>query len=122
MKTAYIVAIVISVLFFALLAIYWLVADRTRQKEEEKLRELENAYKPANLKKMEYDLAFYDDGTAMKMISGMPVGQKQVTIDDLISSNKGEDDSDAFANKAVLNKIANDEGIEEITGHYNPEN
>ncbi len=113
MDPKYIVAIILAGLFFVLLFSFLIVYIVRLKKAKEFQAVLDKVYLDSNLAKMEYDFAVYDDETA-EFLSKMNSGdEKQVTIDDVLNDGKSANYEDVFA------KI-DSEGLEEITGNYNP--
>lgn len=115
MDTVYIIAITVcAIIFVLLIACFYVLA--TRRKEEERQRaELEAVYSDPKLAKMEYDIAFYDDDIARPAAHGEC--DTQVTIDDVMSGTDGN--SYSAEESAIFTKA--DDGMEEISGHYEPE-
>lgn len=110
METQYIIAIVAGGLFLLSLFIYSIL-NAKRRKHEYRLRtRLDEAYSDENLVKMEYDFAVYDEETERLLESGKGGMEKQMTLDDVLPEGKSE----------VFAKI-DTEGMEEITGNYNPD-
>lgn len=112
MEPVYIVSIVISAIVFVLLVICFYVIARRRREEDELRVEQDAVYSDPKLAKMEYDIAFYDDD--MPRPDGT-VRDKQVTIDDVISGRSAH----SAGENAIFAKA--DDGVEEISGHYEPE-
>ena len=113
MEPVYIVMICSACVFAALLLIYFLYSDKAKKETARKQEELERAYSDKNLAKMEYDIAFYDDELPVPRVPGE---DKQVTIDDVI----GADEEPLSAGESAIFTKA-DDGMEEISGHYEPE-
>ena len=67
MEPVYIVMICAAALFALLLLAYFMRADVQRKLAERKEEELEKAYSDENLKKMEYDVAVYDEETRKRL-------------------------------------------------------
>lgn len=118
MDTNEILLICAGSLFVLLLIIYIIVAIRKREKNIEEEVMLEAAYADKNLAKMEYDIAFYD----VDMFDNQPQEpvRQQMTFDD-IQTEQQDDESEQAAEEAIFTRV-DDEGVEEITGTYNPEN
>ena len=113
MDAVYIIAITISAIIFVLLIACFYVLATRRKEEERQHAELEAVYSDPKLAKMEYDIAFYDDELPVPRVPGE---DKQVTIDDVI----GADEEPLSAGESAIFTKA-DDGMEEISGHYEPE-
>lgn len=107
MEFEYIVAIVAGGLFLLLLFIYCIIAKNKKIKQEKLEVELDKAYAPANLKKMDYDLAYYDDDTARRILNEKIIEEEQVTIEDIIAPFSSGDDDD-------------NDNDDELVGRYKP--
>lgn len=114
MEPVYIVAIVVSALMFVLLIISFCVIAKRRKEDEERRVELDAVYSDPKLAKMEYDIAFYDDDIPRPEPSRE---DKQVTIDEVIA---GEAEPRFTAVESAIFTKA-DDGMEEISGHYEPD-
>ena len=113
MDPVYIVSIVLCAIMLILLIICFYVIAKNHKEEEERQAELEAVYADPNLAKMEYDIAFYEDD------SPRPDSRedRQVTMDEVMG---GETKNPFTAGEsAIFNKV--DDGMEEISGHYEPE-
>lgn len=109
----YIVLIVSGGIFGFLLLLYGVLAiekDKLNKRNNEKLSD---SYKEKNLRKMEYDIAFYDGKHSRRE------NVSQVAMDDLLSDGKASEEAQLSEN-AVFAQIEY-EGIKEIKGNYNPE-
>lgn len=113
MDDVYIVSIVTASVMLVLLIICFYVLARQRRAEELLRAEQDAVYSDPRLAKMEYDIAFYDDDLAATTASGE---DEQVTIDDVI----GADKTPLSAGESAIFTKA-DDGMEEISGHYEPE-
>lgn len=116
MKPEYILLICAGGVFLSLLLIYALVALERYKSEKKNKEKLHKSYSGENLRKMEYDVAYYDKN--FKFNSNRET-ERQVTIDDLLVENSGNEIKTSDA--AVFTQIE-DEGVEEIVGTYKPEN
>lgn len=109
----YIILIVSGGVFGFLLLLYGALAierDKLNKRNNEKLAD---SYKEQNLRKMEYDIAFYDGSNrGTENVS-------QVAMDDLLSDGKASEEAH-LSERAVFTQIEY-EGIKEIKGNYNPE-
>ena len=118
MGTKEILLICAGALFFALFIIYIVVSVRRSARRKEEKIMLSSAYTNGNVAKMEYDIAFYDvdmgDGAAKE------TPHHQMSIDDIQSTDRKTEDGEK-AEDAILTRV-DDEGVEEITGNYKPEN
>mgnify|MGYP001625833438 FL=1 len=114
MKLVYIVAIAVGSLILLLLIICFYVIAKRRKQEEELRAEQEAVYSDPALAKMEYDTAAYD----ITPRPAVPAEEKQVTIEDVIEEGRAEK-GDAPLSKDAFGKP--DDGMEEISGHYEPE-
>ena len=110
MEPIYIVAIAVGgvVLLLFLICVY-VIAKKHREQIERRI-ELEAVYSDPKLAKMEYDIAFYDDDLPRAVTH---TEDKQVTIDDVMS------DEDMTVQSAIFTKA--DDGMEEISGSYEPD-
>ena len=113
MEPVYIVSIVISAIVFVLLVICFYVIARRRREEDELRVEQDAVYSDPKLAKMEYDIAFYDDD----VVRTAPREDTQVTIEEVMSGDGGP--SFTAEESAIFAKA--DDGMEEISGHYEPE-
>ncbi len=103
---------------FALLFIIYIISSyRRRNRRREEKRMLDKAYCNGDIAKMEYDIAFYEgDEIESKAKDG---SAQQMTIDDIQDASKSSEDENV-AEDAILTRV-DDEGVEEITGTYNPD-
>lgn len=113
MDAVYIVSIVTGSVMVALLMICFYVLAKQRRLDELLRAERDAVYSDPHLAKMEYDIAFYDDELPVPRVPGE---DKQVTIDDVI----GADEEPLSAGESAIFTKA-DDGMEEISGHYEPE-
>lgn len=113
MEPIYIIAISVSSLILLLLVICVYVIAKKHRDEFEKSVELEAVYSDPDLAKMEYDIAFYDDD----VVRTAPREDTQVTIEEVMSGDDGP--SFTAEESAIFAKA--DDGMEEISGHYEPE-
>ncbi|MBE7088276.1 MAG: hypothetical protein E7370_01955 [Clostridiales bacterium] len=107
MEPEYIIAIIVGSIFLLLLFIYNVISNNRKVNKDKLEKELDKAYAPANLKKMDYDLAYYDDDTAKRILNKKSVDEEQVTIDDIIAPFSASDES-----------AENDD--DELIGRYKP--
>lgn len=115
MGTQEIMLICAGGLFLTLFIIYIVIAVRRGSKlKREKLR-LTSAYTEGDIAKMEYDIAFYD--VDMFDMSKKETPEHQMSIEDIENASVSSDDS----KKAAILTRVDDEGVEEITGNYKPE-
>ena len=112
MEPVYIVMICSAALFALLLLAYFMRADVQRKLAERKEEELEKAYSDENLKKMEYDVAVYDEETRKKL---RPAADSQVTMDEVLTEDKAKEQPSA---KEILFGKVDGEGMEEIKGDF----
>ena len=117
MKPEYILLICAGGVFLSLLLIYSLVALERAKSNKKNKEKLHKSYSEDNLRKMEYDVAYYDKN--FKFNSNRESERQQVTIDDLLVENSGN--AIRTSDAAVFTQIE-DEGVEEIVGTYKPEN
>ena len=106
--------IIVSAGVFAVMLLTCCVIEykRARARHMDNVR-LYKAYSDENLKKMEYDVAFYDK-ESLKLDFNF-VGDEQVTIDELLNQGKiNEKDS---AQKAIFTHYE-DEGVKPVKGRY----
>lgn len=101
---------------FAFLFLLYLLVALEREHSRRILQNtLHKAYADKNLRKMEYDIAFYDEATYRPMSE--TDAERQVTIDELLKENekvKQKKDNTLFA------PVENEE-IDEIKGTYRPD-
>ena len=100
MKPEYIVTIVACSLFVILFLIFIVVHFRRKKRDEELMRGIESAYADKNLVKMDYDCAVYDAETIDEI---MDVGEVSAVVDETVF------------------KTVDTDGLEEITGNYDPD-
>ncbi|MDE7163727.1 MAG: hypothetical protein K2O44_06635 [Clostridia bacterium] len=117
MKPEFILLICAGGVFLSLLLIYSLVALERSKSEKKNREKLHKSYSDENLRKMEYDVAYYDKNSFRFTTSRET--ERQVTIDDLLVENS--DGAIKTSDAAVFTQIE-DEGAEEIVGTYKPEN
>lgn len=112
MEPVYIVSIAVCAVVFVLLIICFYVLAKHRAADEALKVEQDAVYSDPKLAKMEYDIAFYDDD-----IPGADgsLNDKQVTIDEVLSGKSAH----SAGESAIFTKA--DDGMEEISGHYEPE-
>lgn len=103
-------------IFFVLTFIYMLVALESKKAKKRNMKAILNSYSGEQLKKMEYDVAFYEQDVFKSALIGDVA--RQVTIDDLLSQSDG--DAASLAEGAVFTHVE-DEGKVAIRGNYNPE-
>ena len=107
MEPIYIIAIVVFAIIFVLVIACVYMLSKQHMFAEEERAELNAVYSDPNLAKMEYDIAFYDD---IPTRTQKTEGDTQVTIEDVM------DDGSHAPGGAVFTKV--DDGMEEISGHY----
>lgn len=107
--------IVAGGVFAVMLLICCLIEFRRARASIQDKERLQKAYSEDNLKKMEYDVAFYDKSD-MKLDFNS-IGDEQVTIDEVLNQGKGNSEEDA--QKAVFTHFE-DNGIKSIKGRYRP--
>ncbi|MCD7728875.1 MAG: hypothetical protein LUI60_03065 [Clostridia bacterium] len=116
MEAIYVIAIVVGAVIVILLAAFVLSYIKRRENAKDLKEELDETYSDPGLAKMEYDIAFYDDETQNKINAMNQKTDEQVTIEDVISSDAPASPEE----NAIFAKI-DDEGMEEISGNYNPQ-
>ena len=99
MEWQYILMICAGGIFFVLTFIYMLVALESKKAKKRNMKAILNSYSGEQLKKMEYDVAFYEQDVF-----------KSALIGDVASLAEG----------AVFTHVE-DEGKVAIRGNYNPE-
>lgn len=114
MEPQYIVAIVAGGLFCLALLIYSIINAKRRKQENILRMRLDEAYSDNSLVKMEYDFAVYDEETERLLEKERGVVDKQITLDDVLPDKKGSSLDEVFVKLGA-------EGMEEITGNYNPD-
>lgn len=117
MEPEYILLICAGGVFLSILLVYSLVALERAKSEKKNRINLHKSYAEENLRKMEYDVAFYDKNS-FKFNYNRET-ERQVTIDDVLSENSP--DAIKTSDAAVFTQIE-DEGVEEIIGTFNPKN
>ena len=113
MEPKYLVALAAVGLFFILLIIFFILLAHRRRKEEKLQAWLNNFYSDKNLIKQDYETN----------------GEDEIAVPDDRSVRQSEDNSEKNGeeNEEIQLKIEEafpkieSEGIEEITGYYNPE-
>ena len=113
MKAEYILLICAGGVFLALFLIYLIYALETSKAEKRNRVKLEKSYSDGNLKKMEYDVAFYDKN-AIK-INYTPSDDRQVTLDGLLNATT---ENRAKQKDNALFAHVEDEGVQEIKGKF----
>lgn len=103
MELEYIIAIVAGGIFVILLIVSLIVLLYDKNKEFERFLRIKKMYLERNPNSVEYDLTPYDEETA-RIISSARV-EGQLSIDDVLADPRN---------------FTEDDGIEEITGNYNP--
>ena len=99
----------------ALLMICFYVLAKQRRLDELLRAERDAVYSDPRLAKMEYDIAFYDDDIVRP--AAHTEADTQVTIDEVIAG--AEVPAHTAEESAIFTKA--DDGMEEISGHYEPE-
>lgn len=117
MELIYIVSIVVGSIFGLLVLICIALAAIREQKSENRMAAIRKMYAAPDLNKMEYDTAFYDDDIADMLFGNQPV-EKQVTIEEVLTEKNTFNQT--AQQESVFSKI-DVEGLEEITGNYNPD-
>lgn len=115
MKPEYILLICAGGVFLSILLVYLLVALERAKSDKKNREKLHKSYSEENLRKMEYDVAYYDK-KSFKFNYNRDV-ERQVTIDDLLVESA--DDALKTSDSAVFTQIE-DDGVEEIVGKYKP--
>lgn len=113
MEPKYIVAIVALSVFFVLFIIFFILLARRRKMEAKLQAWLYEVYSDKNLIKMDYDSA--NDDESVQTVQGA-VRRAEMNMD----ANQEESDEVQLKIEEAFNKIEI-EGIEEITGNYNPD-
>lgn len=116
MKPEIILFICSGCLFVFLWFLYALIAFESRKRDKRYKEKLLKNYSNDNIRKMEYDTAFYDK-KAEWFIKGED-SDRQVTIDDILNENV---DGAADCDKAIFVHLEV-KGIEDICGNYSPGN
>lgn len=115
MELPYILTIVVCSLFVLLFLIFIIVYFKSKHEHKRRMSEIEQMYADKNLAKMDYDSAVYDEETE-KILAMRQQEVGQMTIDDVMKQTAAT----AANDENVFQKIA-PEGVEEITGNYNPD-
>ena len=119
MDVLYIVSIIIGGLFVLLFFSFLIAYARNEAKEKSRMAAIEKMYQSDDLLKMEYDNAVYDDETAALLFGGANF-ERQVTIDEVLTEKRASVSAQSVEDSVFVKLDA--EGIEEITGNYEPEN
>lgn len=101
-------------IMLVLMLIYVVVAEKKKQSLRRNANQIIKSYSEENLRKMEYDVAFYD-GDAFKIFRTEDT-VRQVTIDEVLGSESL--DLSEMTRKAIFSKVE-DNGGEVIKGKYN---
>lgn len=113
MEPIYIVLIVTGGIFALLVLVYFLYANEKAKVDRRKQQELDRFFADEKLARMDYSDASCNE--EVYKILNRRTGSGQVTIDEVIGTDKSQDN--AKSEEPVFNKIAN-EGVEEITGNF----
>ncbi|MDE6585297.1 MAG: hypothetical protein K2K80_01270 [Clostridia bacterium] len=113
MEMPYILTIVVCSLFVLLFIIYVIVYVRKKNAQRRRMHEIEQMYADKNLAQMDYDSAVYDEETE-KLLAMHQQDEGQISVDDTVKHAVA-----AAADETVFQKV-DMEGVEEITGNYNP--
>jgi hypothetical protein len=102
----------VFVLLFLAFIITALRASKIKKESDEAIK---RSYMGDNLRKMEYDLAMYDEDKHRPAKNG----DSQMTIEEVLANQakNPEADSSAGSDDALFKKVEN-EGVEEITGDF----
>lgn len=103
LSVQYIIALSVLGVFVLALLIFLVVYFCAVNRKNKQMHEIEKMYTDKNLVKMDYDFAMYDEDedASETVVASAPVGEEEIK-DDVIFGR--------------LDK----EGLEEITGNYNP--
>ncbi len=103
LSVQYIIALSVLGVFVLALIIFLVVYGCAVNRKNKQMREIEKMYTDKNLVKMDYDFAMYDEDedASETVISSAPVGEEEIKDD-------------------VIFGRVDKEGLEEITGNYNP--
>ena len=115
MEVPYIITITVCSLFVLIFLIYLIVWSHKRNLYNQQMRDIRNMYSDKNLAKMDYDCAIYDAETE-KLIAMQQHEAGQMTIDDVMKQSV----TSKAADKTVFQTVGT-EGLEEITGNYDPD-
>ena len=115
MKPEYILLICAGGTFLILLLTYLIVAAQRAKADKRNKTLLSYFFNDENLRKMEYDVAFYEKNVFW--FNFTRENERQVTIDDLLIQNAG--DMSRLTEEAVFTQLE-DEGVEEVKGTYRP--
>jgi hypothetical protein len=113
MEGQYITLICVGGVYILLFLIFVIDAINTKRYRKDKDKSLKESYKEENIRKMEYDLALYDEDER-KPVASTTVYDGQVTIDEVL--DKKTDDAEK-SDDALFTKV-NTDGMEEITGNF----
>ncbi len=113
MEAKYILLISVGGVFAFLFLLYMLVDLERLKSDKRREKKLYESYREENLKKMEYDVAFFDEDAYRQNGDG----DSQVTIDDVLNAQK---ESSAKHVQPVFVQVE-EEGVEEIHGNYDPD-
>ncbi|MCD8308741.1 MAG: hypothetical protein LUD19_02715 [Clostridia bacterium] len=117
MEPIFIISIVVGGVVFILLLFYLANLIKRCKAARELKEELDETYTDPNIAKMEYDIAYYDEDIQSRINAMNIKTDKQVTIEEVIH---GEEQAVPPEEDALFAKI-DDEGMEEISGNYRPE-
>lgn len=115
MKPEFILMIIAGSIFVVMLLICCIVEFRRSNMHVREREQVKKSYEGENLKKMEYDVAFYDKKEFKLNFNS--VGDEQVTIDELLSEDKER--AEKSAQRAVFTQLEED-GVDVIKGAYRP--
>ena len=114
MKPEHILLIVAGGVYALMLFICCFIEFKKSSMRLHEKAQLHKSYDKDNLKKMEYDVAFYDrDELKLDFNS---VGDEQVTIDDLLDQDETAEEK---ARRAIFAQYE-DNGVKVIKGNYRP--
>lgn len=112
MKPEYILLICAGGVFVLLLFIYLLYAIEKAKLEKRNKEAIYKSYTPEQLRKMEYDVSFYDKNV---FHLNNNLTDRQVTIDDILTEES--DDTAKLSEDAVFAQVE-EGGVEEIKGKF----
>lgn len=115
MEPEYILLICAGGVLLLLLLVYLIAALEIAKVERRNLLSIYSSYSEENLKRMEYDIAFYDRNSFKLNYSSDTT--RQVTIDDVLGGE--EENAAKLAENAVFTQVE-DKGVEVVSGRFNP--
>ncbi len=114
MKAEHVLLICAGSIFLLLLVVYLIIALEQGKINRRNHEILLKSYSKENLRKMEYDVAFYEKNVFLPKFNNED--ERQVTVDDVLMENE---DMSRLAEEAVFATVES-ERSEEVRGNFNP--